>query len=108
MPTDGALVRQRHPVYYFDMVEFEVRGCYPTQFLCSYLWKYICHKVQGTLFNVPKNRFLAINPNFFERFEDKAILGEEESSKPHPIELQGITKASFEGLLLVMYPLYVV
>ncbi|KAF9521493.1 hypothetical protein CPB83DRAFT_900648 [Crepidotus variabilis] len=83
VPTDGASVRQRHPLYYIELVLFEV---------------------DKTLYRVQKSGFLQANPKFFDRFNvpsDNNV----DTSDANPIELNGVTSEVFEGLLSVFYPI---
>ncbi|KAF9525023.1 hypothetical protein CPB83DRAFT_772926 [Crepidotus variabilis] len=81
-PCDGAAVVERHDMYYFNFVVFQV---------------------QTTLFSVPKNGFLDSNPSFFDKFApNKSIYVA--ANDVEPIELKDVTAEDFKGLLLVIYP----
>ncbi|KAF9523874.1 hypothetical protein CPB83DRAFT_910379 [Crepidotus variabilis] len=79
-PNDGASIRERHPSYYFEMAVFEV---------------------DGTLFRVPKDGFIALDPGFFDRFKG---LGNDQPGEETPFEIKDTTAEAFHGLLLVLYP----
>ncbi|CAA7260396.1 unnamed protein product [Cyclocybe aegerita] len=77
----------KHEKYYFEMVIFQV---------------------EDTLFRVPKNSFLkadpdSIFPTMFSLPPSDEMISEGEHDS-HPIVLEGVPKAYFEGFLLVMYP----
>ncbi|KAF9535074.1 hypothetical protein CPB83DRAFT_843433 [Crepidotus variabilis] len=80
--SDGASIRERHSLYFFKMVVFEV---------------------EGTLFHVPKDGFTILDPAFFDRFRGPT---DEESSEEAPIVIKDTTAESFYGLLLVIYPFH--
>ncbi|KAF9526324.1 hypothetical protein CPB83DRAFT_908437 [Crepidotus variabilis] len=82
VPTDGASVIQRHPIYYIELILF---------------------KVENTLYRVQKKGFLRSNAKFFDRFN---VLGDinEDRSDSDPIEINGVTSEAFEGLLMAIYP----
>ncbi|KAJ3508820.1 hypothetical protein NLJ89_g5545 [Agrocybe chaxingu] len=64
--------------------------------------------VEDTLFRVPKNSFLKADPDsIFPTMFNLPVSGETISEGVHdsyPIMLEGVSKAYFEGFLLVMYP----
>ncbi|CAA7268658.1 unnamed protein product [Cyclocybe aegerita] len=78
----------KHEKYYFDMVVF---------------------RVEDTLFRVPKSAFLtaadrdSVFPAMFNLPAPHATTNEG-TCDSHPIVLEGVSKAYFEGFLLVMYP----
>ncbi|KAF9522796.1 hypothetical protein CPB83DRAFT_863984 [Crepidotus variabilis] len=82
LPTDGAAIRERHEIYYFELVLFEV---------------------ETTLFNIPKNAFLRSNPKFFDQFTAAGASPPSDEHEPM-IELKGVTVQAFEGLLRLLYP----
>ncbi|KAF9525024.1 hypothetical protein CPB83DRAFT_838519 [Crepidotus variabilis] len=81
---DGKAVVERHDMYFFDFVVFQV---------------------QNTLFRVPKHGFLDLNPAFFDKFapvgSTSATL---DANEADPIELKDIPADDFKALLLVIYP----
>ncbi|KAF9526327.1 hypothetical protein CPB83DRAFT_857922 [Crepidotus variabilis] len=83
VPTDGASVTQRHPLYYIELVLF---------------------KVDTTLYRVQKHGFLYSNPKFFDRFNVPSD-NNSDASDSNPIELNGVTSQAFEGLMVVLYPM---
>ncbi|KAF9523873.1 hypothetical protein CPB83DRAFT_862237 [Crepidotus variabilis] len=88
MNIDGASKKRHHDTYYLDLITFEV---------------------EDTIFRVPKNRFLSLNPAFFDHFtlsQQPATAGNVVvvEIRDNIIQIHDVSAESFHALLLVLYP----